>query len=362
MEQEVKNMADRLNPGEHLTAGGSITSHNSRFTFTLQGDGNLVLYRSDGKYRWDTATNGRMVSHASMQTDGNFVIFGKLPFMRLTGPIWATNTAGHPGAWLVVQDDGNVVIYDQGGSWLWDTNTNISRAVVDGFLPSTSGFHFANAFPSTPLLSLPSITVGNIQIGIGDASNGLCGGMVFAARDLFECGFAPPATTTPPVEGPLFDYLVCRLFDSFNLPLGVTKYLALMNPTLPDHETDFSRMGLAPRGRAWVMIREEWPKIKDDVDHNRLSPIGLVQTKSANPSDLGHHHVVLVYGYELDGSDLTLLVYDPNYSDADGATISLSIADPEHTTVVSRSKGGSPIFCFFRLDYGMVQPPAGIFG
>lgn len=42
-----------------------------------------------------------------MQTDGNLVIYG-------TGgeAIWSTDSYGHPGSSLVLQDDGNVVIYD----------------------------------------------------------------------------------------------------------------------------------------------------------------------------------------------------------------------------------------------------------
>jgi len=38
-------------------------------------------------------------------------------------PIWASNTWGHNGSGLTVQDDGNTVIYDAGGHPLWATNT-----------------------------------------------------------------------------------------------------------------------------------------------------------------------------------------------------------------------------------------------
>jgi hypothetical protein len=40
------------------------------------------------------------------------------------GFVWDVGvTAGHPGAWLIVQDDGNVVIYDGSSHPLWATNT-----------------------------------------------------------------------------------------------------------------------------------------------------------------------------------------------------------------------------------------------
>jgi len=90
---------------------------------------------------------------------------------------------------------------------------------VPGFAPSTSGFHFPNAFPQgVPLLTIPVL---GQNISIGDASNGLCGGMVFAVRDFFESGISmwPDSGTTGPSSGTLFDYLVKRLFDSFDLVL-----------------------------------------------------------------------------------------------------------------------------------------------
>jgi hypothetical protein len=93
-------MADRLNADDDLVAIGSITSQDGRSELIMQGDGNLVLVRG-GKARWATKTNGKVVSRAIMQGDGNFVLYnpGGLP-------IWASNTAGHPGAGLIMQDDG----------------------------------------------------------------------------------------------------------------------------------------------------------------------------------------------------------------------------------------------------------------
>ncbi len=38
-------------------------------------------------------------------------------------PVWASNTAGSPGAYLAIQDDGNTVVYRKDGHPLWATNT-----------------------------------------------------------------------------------------------------------------------------------------------------------------------------------------------------------------------------------------------
>ncbi|HEX3471370.1 MAG TPA: CFI-box-CTERM domain-containing protein [Silvibacterium sp.] len=243
--------------------------------------------------------------------------------------------------------------------------------VVPNFSPSTSGFHFANSFPSVPLLT---INVLGQSIPIGDASNGLCGGMVYAVRDFFESGISIWPDTTPPSSGTLFDYIVNRLFDSFDLVLppppppppfitptppfgpGPATYMWLMDPALPDHETTASNALLAPHGRAWVMITEEWPKIQADIDNGTLSPIGLIELKSTDPTMMGKNHQVLAYGYKLNGTDLDIHVYDPNHPDDNTVKLSLSIADPQHTTAVTYSTGET-ILCFFRTLYSFVSPP-----
>ena len=104
---------------------------------------------------------------------------------------------------------------------------------------------------------------------IGDASNGLCGGMVFAARDYFEAGRTPPPDTTPPSEGPLFDFLVDRSFDSFCLPWGPGRYLALMSPLLPDGETFWTRLGV--RG-ARALMADGAGRMAEDPRRRRRRP------------------------------------------------------------------------------------------
>ena len=230
----------------------------------------------------------------------------------------------------------------------------ITRA-VPGFLPSTSGFAFPNRFPRVPVRSIG--IPGIVSVPIGDASNGLCGGMAFAARDYFEAGKPPPEVAEPPGEGPLFDYFVDRLFDSFDLPLGPARYLKLMSPHLPDGETFLSRLGIGPRGRAWQMIREEWPKVRADIDAGHPSLLGLVRVMSNNPLDLKENHQVLAYAYDLEDSALTLRLYDPNLPNRDDVTMSLSLADPNAPTPVRSFPGGPRIFAFFRVPYARSSPP-----
>jgi hypothetical protein len=221
---------------------------------------------------------------------------------------------------------------------------------MTGFLPSRNGFHFSNSqWPSVPDWTFSIL---GITVPIGDASNGMCGGMAYAARDLFQAGLRPPPDTTPPSSGPLFNYIAGRLLDSFDLPFGWTEYLALMNPALPDHETLIEPLG---HGRAWIMINQYWPLIKADLDNGIPSPLGLVEVKSVNPMDLGKNHQVLAYGYQLNGTSLAMSVYDPNHPDDDNVTMVLDIGNPAHTTPVTYSDG-STIWCFFRTNYVFKDP------
>jgi hypothetical protein len=219
-------------------------------------------------------------------------------------------------------------------------------------------------------LSIPPLG----QIPIGDASNGICGGMVYAAMDLFlaQPRLLPPTTTESPAGGsPLMDYLLTRLVDGFALTMGaqsnVNRHLDFMS-TL-DHDTWLSR------GIPSIIVRSEWPKIKADIDAGKPSPLGLVAGKWVWPVDfaakiemLGHCHCVLVYGYDLDdAANLTLFVYDPNDPRADDSTIALNLGNPTQPTPISTPRitanieGNATFRAFFKYEfYAPVAPPAGV--
>jgi hypothetical protein len=218
---------------------------------------------------------------------------------------------------------------------------------VPGFRPSTRGLHFPNDFPHVPNfeIELPS----GRTVPVGDAANGLCGGMAYTVRDLFEAGAAPPALTVAPGEGPLFEYLAERLLESFDLPFGPATYLKLMHPRLPDGDL------AVVHGRAWRMVNLEWPAVRGDLDRGTLSPLGLVKAKSRNPSDLGKNHQVLAWGYDLEGTRLTLRLYDPNHPDDDDVTMTLDVGHPRCATPVACSHGGT-VWCFFRTAYRFKDP------
>jgi hypothetical protein len=116
-------MSDRLLFGQQLNTNDRLVSPNGKVTLVMQDDGNLVLYRTDTSAAlWSTNTWGKPVTHAILQTDGNFVCYdaaGKA--------YWASNTGFGPLVVLhsvVLQDDGNLNIYDTTtGAALWTSNT-----------------------------------------------------------------------------------------------------------------------------------------------------------------------------------------------------------------------------------------------
>src|SRR6266511_3918489 len=90
----------------------------------------------------------------------------------------------------------------------------LTNAAVDRLCAKTAWLPFQQRLSSVPDITIP-IPFGKVEFG--DASEGLCGGMVFCALDHFLAKRPIPAATTPPYNGMLFDSIVRRLLNSFNL-------------------------------------------------------------------------------------------------------------------------------------------------
>jgi hypothetical protein len=221
---------------------------------------------------------------------------------------------------------------------------------AEAFLPTRHGFAFDNAWPHQPAVVLPT-PFGDI--GIGNAGGGLCGGMAFAALDYWIAG-QTPGLERPPVGDPLYKYIVKRLIDSWHVPAGVAQYYQWMSLPDADHVIKlFGRQVIAERGLGWRTVRVQWPQIKKDLDRGLPVPVGVVTAASRNPKDLALNHQVLAFGYETDGSHVTVRVYDPNRGRRDDITIAMDTGAPAKAVAFAHNLGlgPRPVRGFFRAAY-----------
>lgn len=223
------------------------------------------------------------------------------------------------------------------------------------FVPQSNGFSFTNSWPSAPAVTVPT-PFGSV--GIGNAANGLCGGMVYAALDYWKAALIPPRERPAPGT-PLYKFIVSRLIDSWHVPAGIAEYFQWMN--LPDGDVTTSVLGrpvVVQRGVAWRTIEQQWPAVKARIDAGVPAPLGVVTVKSANVADLGKNHQVGAYAYSLSGTEVTVSVYDPNSGQNDGVWIMFDSSDPQQATIFSSNINiDLPIRGFFMTAYTPVPPP-----
>jgi len=230
------------------------------------------------------------------------------------------------------------------------------RAVVDGFTPATGGLHFPNSWPKVPAMSIR--VMGGVRIPVGDASNGLCGGMVFAARDHFEAGTPVPTDTVAPSSGPLYEYVGDRLLDSFDLPNGPVRYYAWM--AMPDADTRLAWFATLNHGVGWRTVSEELDRVTDEIDRGHPSCLGLVCARSTDPFELGQNHQVLAWKYRRTGAGgrrMTVWIYDPNQPDDNGARLAFDTTDPSDGIDIGFTGSSKKVRGFFRVPYSHKRPP-----
>jgi hypothetical protein len=230
------------------------------------------------------------------------------------------------------------------------------RVTVADFSPKL-GLRFANAFPHEPVreVDLPP-PFGTIKIG--DAAQGLCGGMCFTVADLFATGSPPPEDPDPPDAGSeRFDYLVDRQVDSLNRGWLPLRFYSLMSPLRPRREGPIPGID---DSRTYVMVHDEWPAIRAELDKGHLAMIGLVKVVSSDPRQLNHNHQVIGYGYDLDGTTLKLLILDPNVPRSE-IELAIDISDDHGETAVTYATSdgtfkNESVVCFFHYPYTAREP------
>lgn len=103
--------ASTLAVGFSLSAGQSLTSPDGAYHLTLQTDGNLVL--AGARVFWTTGTSGRGGSRLTMQPDGNLVLY-----TLANQPVWASYAYAAGTSGLVLASDSSLTI-SSGTTVVW---------------------------------------------------------------------------------------------------------------------------------------------------------------------------------------------------------------------------------------------------
>ncbi|WP_051699542.1 FG-GAP-like repeat-containing protein [Streptomyces sp. NRRL F-4474] len=114
----------RIPSGTTLASGQEFPSGNSKLL--MKSDGNLVMLSKDGKQLWATGTAGNPGATARMQSDGSFIVLSA----DAKTTLWSTKT-NTPGAYAVLQPRGVLVLYTPSGQSLWSSGSQ-SRPDYNG--------------------------------------------------------------------------------------------------------------------------------------------------------------------------------------------------------------------------------------
>lgn len=116
----------RLNAGEQLVRGETLTSYDKRFVFSYGTDGNLVLSGSAGTI-WSAGTGGKASDRLVMQTDGNLVLYNG------SAVVWSIGAQAGLTAYLMITDSGNATIFSDYGSRIaWSTTAGPGTSLAGG--------------------------------------------------------------------------------------------------------------------------------------------------------------------------------------------------------------------------------------
>jgi hypothetical protein len=111
-------------------SAGPVTWSGPVDNLVWTASGHLQVVKKNGQVIWDDGANASSSAVLAVQSDGDLVIYAKMPLNATGGAlvgtsIWDSKTGNNKGTTsLVVQTDGNVAAY-AGTTLLWSTGTNV---------------------------------------------------------------------------------------------------------------------------------------------------------------------------------------------------------------------------------------------
>ena len=115
----------QLPSGGYLQPGQFLLSPNHRFALVMQSDGNLVDYADSRTVAlWESGTSGNFGSYVVMQPDGDLVVYphGKSAPSpgESTSALWSSGSFGHVGSYLEVGSNGDLFVKDSHRGIVWE--------------------------------------------------------------------------------------------------------------------------------------------------------------------------------------------------------------------------------------------------
>ena len=107
-----------LAAGQLMIPGQYLLSPNGLFALVFQADGNVVLYGSYYRPLWSTDTSGSGAALLAMQASGDLVLS-----TAAGRQVWESATGGNSGSSMAVQNDGNVVVTNAAKVAEWSSST-----------------------------------------------------------------------------------------------------------------------------------------------------------------------------------------------------------------------------------------------
>jgi len=106
------NNVDRLYPGFIYRYGYTIKSNNEKFTLQLGSTNNLIILQTTNLTNsiWKDSYQVNSNNNIIMQTDGNLVIYLNGAINGASNALWSTNTSGNIGSYCQLLDNGCLVI------------------------------------------------------------------------------------------------------------------------------------------------------------------------------------------------------------------------------------------------------------
>ncbi|SDJ49937.1 D-mannose binding lectin [Frankineae bacterium MT45] len=143
----------------------------------MQGDGNFVVtYQRSGSSDviFQSGTGGHPNAYLAMQGDGNLVIYdGKRP-------LFSTRTSGNPGAHPVMLTNGNFAIYSAANQQLYSTGSSVLTAGIQPPPDSRFTLTWAHALGDAGPVALGSPGVGTLDASGPSVITGSRSGTLYA--------------------------------------------------------------------------------------------------------------------------------------------------------------------------------------